>query len=239
MVEQLISALVTALTRCHREGTRLRATDWQHAVRSEADAYAVQEGVAAALGWPLTRWKSGGARREGPFSHSPVNPVASQHLLGIEVEVALRLGRDVSPAPAQEPLTDAIDAMCVSIELIASRWEEGLAAPELLRFADHQSNAGLLLGDWQPYRPLDWAALPWRLRLEGQPEIARQGGHALADPAWVVPHWLRHATRTGRTLPAGSVVTTGAWAGLHPLGSASAGELWMQELGTLSFSARA
>jgi 2-keto-4-pentenoate hydratase len=165
--------------------------------------------------------------------------VASQHLLGIEVEVALRLGRDVSPAPAQEPLTDAIDAMCVSIELIASRWEEGLAAPELLRFADHQSNAGLLLGDWQPYRPLDWAALPWRLRLEGQPKIARQGGHALADPAWVVPHWLRHATRTGRTVPAGSVVTTGAWAGLHPLGSASAGELWMQELGTLSFSARA
>ena len=235
MVEQLI----TALTRCHREGTRLRAADWQHAVQDQAEAYAVQDGVAAVLGWPMDRWKSGAARREGPYGHSPVNPIAGPHLLGVEVEVALRLARDVGPAEAQGETDGLIDAMCVAVELIASRWEEGLAAPELLRFADFQSNAGLLLGEWLPYRPLDWARVPWRLTLEGQPEIACLGGHSLADPAAVVPHWLRHATREGRVLKAGSVVTTGAWAGLHPLGSATSGELVMEGLGRLSFSATA
>ena len=50
----------------------------------------------------------------------------------------------------------------------------------LLRMADHQSNAGLLLGEWQPYRDLDWANLEWRLALPGQPDIVRRGGHSLA-----------------------------------------------------------
>ena len=33
----------------------------------------------------------------------------------------------------------------------------------------------------------------------------------LGDPALGLLSWLQHATRDGRTLPAGSVVTTGAW----------------------------
>lgn len=233
----MVNHLITALTRCHREGTRLCAADWAHVVQSQADAYAVQDGVAAALGWPMDRWKSGAGRREGPYGHSPVSPVAGRHLLGVEVEVALRLARDVGPGESPDEPVGLIDAMCVAVELIASRWEEGLAAPELLRFADFQSNAGLLLGEWLPYRPLDWARVPWRLSLEGQPEIVGQGGHSLADPAAVVPHWLRHATRKGRVLKAGSVVTTGAWAGLHPLGNARSGALVMVGLGRLSFSA--
>ena len=187
----MVDALITALTRCHRQGTRLRAADWQHAVQSQAEAYAVQDGVAAALGWPMDRWKSGAARREGPYGHSPVNLIAGQHLLGVEVEVALRLARDVGPAEAQGETDGLIDAMCVAVELIASRWEEGLAAPELLRFADHQSNAGLLLGEWLPYRPLDWARVPWRLTLEGQP----------GSPAWAVTRWPTSRRRAPLAAP--------------------------------------
>ena len=224
----MTKALIQALATCHRDGTRLRAADWAGAVRDEADAYAVQEGVAAALGWPLDRWKSGGAGAQGPFSHSPVNPVAGAALLGVEAEVALRVGADGSP-----------EAMCIAVELVASRWEEGLAAPALLRMADHQSNAGLLLGTWQPYRALYWAQLEWRLALPGQPDIVRRGGHSLADPAGVLPAWLKHATRGGRTVPAGTVVTTGAWGGLHPLTGEARGSLSFEGLGEFSFSAAA
>ncbi len=219
-----IDDLVQQLARCHRDGTQLRAADWGHAVRSEADAYAVQQGVAAALGWTLDRWKSGGASRQGPFSHSPVAPVGGRAMLGVEAEVALRIGGD-----------GAIDAMCVAVELVASRWAEGLAAPELLRMADHQSNAGLLLGAWQPYRALDWARLEWRLALHGQPDIARRGGHSLADPAAVLPAWLQHATREGRQVTAGTVVTTGAWGGLHAVHGEAHGRLSIEGLGELSF----
>ncbi len=219
-----VQALIQALVACHRDGSQLRAADWQHAVRDEADAYDVQDGVAAALGWPLTHWKSGGAGPLGPFSHAPVDPTAAKTLLGIEAEVALRV--DAHGAP---------EAMCIAVELVASRWVEGLAAPALLRMADGQSNAGLLLGPWQPYRALDWANVSWRLALPGDDVITRRGGHSLADPAGVLPAWARHATRAGRPIPAGSVVTTGAWGGLHTLAGPAHGSLSFDGLGEFRF----
>lgn len=220
----MTDALIKALVNCHRHGSRLQATDWAGAVRDEADAYAVQDGVAAALGWALDRWKSGGASVQGPFSHSPVDPVAGTALLGVEAEVALRVGADGAP-----------EAMCIAVELVASRWVEGLDAPALLRLADHQSNAGLLLGDWQPYRPLDWAQLEWRLALADQPEIVRRGGHSLADPAGVLPAWRAHARRHGAALTPGTVVTSGAWGGLHPCTGSAHGRLGIEGLGEFSF----
>ncbi len=222
----MTEALIQALAASHRNGTRLRAADWLNAVPTEADAYAVQDGVARALGWPLDRWKSGGAGPQGPFSHSPVNPVASTTLLGLEAEVALRVGADGTP-----------EAMCIAVELVASRWEESLAAPDLLRMADCQSNAGLLLGGWQPYRALDWANVEWRLALPGQTDIVRRGGHSLANPAGVLPAWFTHATRNGGTVKAGTVVTTGAWGGLHAWTGPVQGTLAMDGLGEFSFSA--
>ena len=220
--------LIEALAACHRNGTRLTAADWLDAVRDEADAYAVQHGVAQALGWRFDRWKSGGPGPQGPFSHSPVNPTAGKALLGVEAEVALRV--DANGAP---------EAMCIAIELVASRWTEGLDAPALLRMADHQSNSGLLLGPWQPYRALDWAQLEWRLKLEGQPDIVRRGGHSLANPAGVLPAWFQHATRNSAKVAAGTVVTTGAWGGLHALSGPARGSLAIEGLGEFSFSAAA
>ncbi|MBV8036825.1 2-keto-4-pentenoate hydratase [Roseateles sp.] len=231
-----IATLIQILAASHRDGRRLRAADCGDVVRNEADAYAVQEGVAQALGWRLDRWKSGGASPKGPFSHSPVNPVAGKALLGVEAEVALRIARDVR---AGDALDGVVDAMCIAVELVASRWEEGLAAPELLRMADFQSNAGLLLGAWQPFRALDWAQLEWCLALPGQPDIVRRGGHSLADPAGVLHAWLRHATRQGATVKAGTVVTTGAWGGLHPCAGEVRGTLAIEGLGEFSFSAAA
>jgi 2-keto-4-pentenoate hydratase len=222
----MTEALIQALVACHRNGTRLPAAEWADAVRSEADAFAVQDGVARALGWPLDRWKSGGTGPQGPFSHSPVNPVAgAQALLGLEAEIALRVGADGSP-----------EAMCIAVELVASRWAEGLDAPALLRMADFQSNAGLLLGEWQPYRALDWANVEWRL---STPQVQRRGGHSLADPAGVLPAWFRHATRHGATVKAGTVVTTGAWGGLHAWTGPVRGTLAFEGLGEFSFSAAA
>lgn len=232
----MIQALITQLAASHAQGTQLDAATWADAVRNEADAYAVQDGVARALDWPLELWKSGGAGRQGPFSHSPVNPVVGASLLGIEAEVALRLARDVTPEAAQGPLAeDLVDAMCIAVECVASRWQQGMDAPALLRMADFQSNAGLLLGPWQPWRALDWTQLAWRLTLPGQPDITRRGGHSLGDPAGVLPAWLAHATREGRTVKAGTVVTTGAWGGLHLTQGLAHGTLSIEGLGVFDF----
>jgi len=246
--------LIHALAASRNTGEPLRASDWGDAVLTEADAYAVQDGVAALLGWsapgsPVKHWKSGGASRSGPFSHSPLAPSgigavsSAWPLLGIEAEIALRLGRDVTPDAARhlqpENVDSWIDAMAISVELVASRWHEALAAPALLRMADHQSHGALLLGPWQAYRRLDWSRLSWRLIQQDAALITRRGGHSLDDPAWLLPAWLKHVRRDGLTVPAGTVVTTGAWGGMQALSAASrAGadvELGFDELGSYRF----
>ena len=48
--------------------------------------------------------------------------------------------------------------------------------------------------------------------------VERQGTHSLGDPAWLLPGWLRHATRHGERMAAGTVVTTGTWVGILTAG---------------------
>lgn len=241
-------ALIQALTQARLSGQTLCAADWVDAVCNEREAYAVQEGVAVALGWMpegLARyWKSGGATRSGPFSHAPLDPAGihaiskTWPLLGVEAEVALRLGREVSPAQAlamrAEEAGDWVDAMAVSVELVASRWREGLAAPELLRMADHQSHAALCLGEWQAHAPRDWPAQRCRLRIGAQAPLLRSGGHSLGDPTLVLPAWLRHLSRSGLSVPAGTVVTTGSWVGCLPVQTGEQVELVFDGLGQLT-----
>ncbi|MCW5635312.1 MAG: fumarylacetoacetate hydrolase family protein [Rubrivivax sp.] len=204
-------------------------------------AYAVQRAVASALGWfgaafPAY-WKSGGPSRTATTTHAPLPPPgvwASPadarawpfHFRGIEAEVALRLGREVGPELAGRldlaAATALVDAMCVSIEIVDSRWLEAREAPPLAKLADLQSHGALVLGAWAPFDPLappDWAAQRCALTIGGGASQAFRGTHAMADPAFVLPAWLRHATRGGRTVPAGTVVTTGTWCGL-PLAAA-------------------
>ncbi|RQP25177.1 fumarylacetoacetate hydrolase family protein [Piscinibacter terrae] len=250
--------LAQALARARKTGQPLRAADWTDAVLDEEQAYAVQDEVAALLGWApqgglVRHWKSGGASRSGPFSHSPLDPAGIDHageagsFLGVEAEIALRLGRDVSPETAlsmqPEDVDRCIDAMTVSVELVSSRWQEGLAAPALLRMADHQSHGALQLGAWHGYRRLDWANLSFRLLQQDAVAFERRGGHSLDDPALVVPALLRHLSRGGLTVPAGTIVTTGAWGGMQALsaGSRDGGviDVSFETLGSCSFKLQA
>lgn len=199
------------------------------------DAYAVQALVAQALdgpGAPFPRfWKSGGPSREAALTHAPLPPEgvwASPaearswpfNLRLIEVEIALRLARQVTPSQAAAMTHDAtagvVDAMTVAIELVDSRWRQALAAPALLKLADLQSHGALVLGEWVPFEPRNWADQPCTAQIGSQPAVLRRGGHSLGDPAWLLPIWLRHATREGHTVPSGTVVTTGTWCGMLP-----------------------
>lgn len=206
-----------------------------------ASAYAVQDGVARAFGWyadaPARHWKSGGPSRDAVLTHAPLPPAGVWvspadalawpfRLRGIEAEVALRLARDVDAALAtsldQAQAASLVDAMCVSIEVVDSRWVEGLEAPATAKLADLQLHGALVLGPWLAFVPLDWSEQRCRVQIGAQPVVERRGTHALADPTFVLPAWLRHATRGGRSIAAGTVVTTGTWVGLL---HAAAGDL--------------
>jgi 2-keto-4-pentenoate hydratase len=195
-------------------------------------AYAAQRDVAAAQGWfdgaPPRHWKSGGpspaaqthgALPPGGVSESPaIAPPWPAGARWIEAEIALRLGEPVDAATAatldMASAAHRVDAMCVSIEIVESRWAEALDAPPLAKLADLQSHGSLVLGDWVPFAPRDWREQTCRVRIGGHPAVECRGTHSMGDPAAVLPAWLRHATRDGTVLPAGTVVTTGTWVGM-------------------------
>lgn len=225
-----IDTAVTRLLQARRDRTPLPAP----ALTDAKAAYAVQTAVARTLGWfgdavPM-HWKSGGPSRDAVLTHAPLPPAGVWTspaearawpftLRVIEAEVAVRLREPVDAKRAAaldlEGARALVDAMCVSIEIVDSRWTEGLQAPALAKLADLQSHGALVLGAWVPFdAERDWSAQTCRVRIGAEPVREYQGTHSLADPVFVLPAWLRHATRDGATVTAGSVVTTGTWCGM-------------------------
>lgn len=199
-----------------------------------AAAYAVQAQVARALDWfgdaAPRYWKSGGPSRDAELAHAPlpsagVWPSGMQAggwpftLRGIEAEVALRLREPVDAARAatldHASARALVESMCVSIEVVDSRWREGLQAPPLAKLADLGCHGALVLGPWSAFDAnRDWGAQTLRVRIGRNESQVFKGSHALDDPSYVLPAWLRHATRDGTVLDAGTVVTTGTWCGV-------------------------
>ena len=134
--------IAAALIAARRSGIAADDTPWNDTALAPDDIYALQERVAAELGWvadptaPGT-WKGGGptttsvatfARIPVPFVLASPGSLAAKdfHRLGIEIEVAFRLARDVSApdlaARAVQAPEALFDAMTVSIELVDFRW---------------------------------------------------------------------------------------------------------------------
>ena len=169
------TALAHALLQARHSGELLDADDWADVVRTPADAQAVQAAMAPALGWRVAGsqqgpgrvpgyWKSGAPRRDAPLTHAPlpeegvwaspsVAGGAPLHLRGIEAEIALRLGREVTAemAAALQPGDglELIDGITAAIEVVDTRWRQHLKAPPLLLAADGLCHGALVLGPWQ------------------------------------------------------------------------------------------
>ncbi|MFC5523001.1 2-keto-4-pentenoate hydratase [Polaromonas jejuensis] len=228
--------VVETLVAARRSGQPAPAAPLRAALATDDDAYAVQDAVAQALVWFVDGgpryWKSGGASRDSVLSHAALPSAGvraagdtladfSFHTPAVEAEIVLRLAEAVTPERAQR-LTHAdapalVDALAVAIEIADSRWQEGLQAPAALRLADQGSHGALILGEWMACRAHDWAGQRCEVRFGGTPVVANTGAYSLGDPLWLLPVWLRHATRGGRTVPAHTVVTTGSWVGAIPM----------------------
>lgn len=202
-----------------------------NALHGPDDAYRAQDLVAQALGnaGSPRYWKSGGASRPAVLTHAAlpefgVKPSPADlrgmhfNMRLIEAEVALRLAKDIDTATAatleHQDANGLVDAMCVSIEIVDSRWRRGREADALMKLADLQSHGALVLGEWKPFAPRDWSRQLCTVRIGDAAPAQFTGTHSLDDPAWLLPIWLRHATRNGATVARGTVVTTGTWCGV-------------------------
>lgn len=122
-----------------------------------AAAFAVQGSVARTLGAATAGWKVSSAP-DGALS-APIfadlvsgdgetSPVSAGRVIGLEVEIALRLRPDFIEAgrPNPAPVTEAIEAVSIGIELIGSRFADHAAVPFTAHLADCLANAGYVVG---------------------------------------------------------------------------------------------
>lgn len=234
LTQTALEDIAAALVAARRSGIAADETPWSTTPLMQSDVYRIQDLVSQAMGWDAdtgqpSQWKGGGpapgsvaafAQVPPPWTaNSPATLKAGDfNRLGIEIEVAFRLARDIGPEDlalrtAHDPAA-FLDAMAVSIELVDFRWKGQQEVRAELRSADLQSNAALVVGEWTPFRPVDWAAQVATLEVNGQPVGRYQGAHAAGDPLWFAPQWLEHVVaRHGRLLE-GSVLTTGSWCGM-------------------------
>ena len=121
-----MTALADALIAARRSNRTLDAAPWTDALQDAAQAYEVQDAVAAALDWfgdegaVPGHWKSGGGSRSVTLTHAPLPPSGVRqspanfddlvfHTPGIESEIALRLGQPEQGRRGGEVLPARID----------------------------------------------------------------------------------------------------------------------------------
>lgn len=134
--------------------------------------------------------------------------------VGVECEIAVRLGQDLpaSRAPfTAETVTTAIDAYIPAIEIVDDRYAEwqSIGAPTLV--ADDFFAAGCVLGEAVPR-----SAMPDLLKVIGRAsingaEISRgTGADVLGHPHNALAWLANHLADQGKHLRAGQIVLTGS-----------------------------
>jgi 2-keto-4-pentenoate hydratase len=207
-----------------------------HAVRSEAvvppdvaTAWAVQDATLALAG-PAGGWKVGA---KAPYAEPGAAPLPASGIFasgaslagppwsmrGIEVEVAVRFGRDFVPTSPDvdiPQLQAAIDCVLPAIEVVETRLADWRESDPLAQLADLQTHGALVIGEPSGMKPadIDLREVEAYLAFDGQPVASCRGANVAVD-VWRLLTWLAwHAAQRGRPLRAGDVVTTGSCSGM-------------------------
>lgn len=209
-----------------RRGDLARLDGLPEAMRpaTEADAYAIQHAVSAAMGG-IAGWKVGSPNPaathftcaplpSGTVSDGPLTVQGSDR--GVEAEIAVRLGRDLPPREAPYSIGEVRDAIASAhpaVEVLESRFVDSAAAGAMSALADSLSNHSLVLGPAiEGWDSVDLTSETVRLLVDGvevKTGRANPGGEMLRLVAWLA----NEGTRWAGGLRTGQVVTTGSWTG--------------------------
>ena len=194
--------------------------------QSDADAYQIQDAVARRLGETIGGWKVGAATAASAAFCAPIwmkmtrpSPASFDarelRLIGIEAEIAFRLGRDL---PARAAAYDRAEATAgatlhPAIEVVDSRYGDFRALDRLSILADNFSNGGLAYGASVPgWDKLDLGDTRITVTEDGEPFTDSAAG-AARDPVAALVDFANLMNGRGGA-KAGTFVTTGSWTGM-------------------------
>lgn len=132
--------------------------------------------------------------------------------LGVECEIAVRMGRDVGQGRGSstiEEMAEAIDAVAPALELVEDRHADYKSLDMLTLVADNSWNAGIVLGEFRQDWP-DLAAIEGVVERNGE-TLDRGFGRDVMGHPFVPLLWLsQHLAARGELLRAGDIVMTGS-----------------------------
>lgn len=213
---------LTKLLLAHREaGTTVDVLPAELIPADLASAYAIQDETIVALGsvgaWKIAPFPETGEPACSPLLASAIYPegVRLKHSdlpgLGIEVEVAVKLSRDLPCTASEDDVRAAIGSVHLALELLSPRFTDRKSVPQLAAFADLQSSGGIVLG-----APVPFATLPelgnqaMTLSLDGQPSGSTHTGPTTTNVLSALTWLVKHSAARETPLAAGMVVITGA-----------------------------
>ncbi len=204
---QTPSRLAKALIEARRQA-RLASLDPALVPPNVQAAMSVQREVTQAMGAWVAGWKVGhtpdGIPVAAPIYASATHPGGARlrhgplRKSGIEVEIAILLGKDLPPRQGRPygraEILDATQAVLAGIEILASRFPIRRSRISSRSSPTISATAAYLRGDeLRDFRTLDLAKLRARLEIDGEVQHDAIGGHAKGDP--LVPSSI---TRTPR-----------------------------------------
>ncbi len=146
--------------------------------------------------------------------------------LGIETEIALRLGEDLplngTDGSWRDRVAGAVESAMAAIELLEDLHHDYKRLSAAAMVAGNVWNAGIVIGvpvrDW---RRLDLAQLTARLTINGREIGNGKGGDVMGNPLNALAWLAETRARTGTPLQRGAIVMTGS---MVPIQFPSAGD---------------
>lgn len=217
MAGDRVERLARLLIEARSGGSPVRSDD--DGPRDAAEVYAIQGAVLQAVsgGRRASLWKAIPPRPGGEPLATPVPPqgilsspatmrATNRGLLGVEAEIAFRLGAGLE---AEEAL--------VVIELAETRLADWKSASAWWKLADFQSHGAFVLGDGTAaWHAIDFAAQPVEVLVNGARNASAVGAHPSGDPSRLLPWMIEHCAGRGGLRP-GDIVATGSWVGIVPV----------------------
>jgi 2-keto-4-pentenoate hydratase len=149
--------------------------------------------------------------------------VPTRGLVGLEVEVAVRLRHDLTPeiaAGGVPALLGAVDQFLCGIEIVGTRFDDRAKAGQFGGLADCMTSAGYVwsAATWEPGVEVDGTQID--LLVDGRSLWAGQGKHPFGGVLAPILAYAKAPRDQFGGLRAGMIVTTGSLCGIVPMAGA-------------------
>lgn len=215
-----LDALSQALISAHDGGAPVGPVPAEDVPADMAAVYALQNKIMAGIG-PSGGWKIlAGGEGEPICSPIPANryfdngatlDAAKHRFIIAEVEVAVKLGADLTGTVNGETAHAAIASVHPALEFVGNPFVDRDATPRNLQLGDLQSNGAVVVGpaisgDIQSAVQTLAVSLSYDSAVSKSVETGANWSDILAALVWLAPH----AEKRGYPLRAGQVIITGA-----------------------------